>query len=146
MSLIDEPRAWFVDTEGQKLLTRPTNDASNPLNVVVVNAAVSAFIDEYNEINSVAQGVLSTIVSYTVPVAKTLSLEKVEVSGENIAIFEVLINSITKGKRRTYWGKFNSDFEFKGFTVAAGLTVEVKVIHTRTVAASFNANLLGSLA
>ena len=143
--LIDEPRAWYTDAEGQHLKTRPSNDPSDPLNVFLVNASGATPVLEYNGISSLANGSLTNILSYTVPAGKTLQLHKVEVSGGNTAKYQVEINSVVKGIRRTYWGRFNADFEFNNYQVGEGLVVRVRVIHSRPMAADFDATLIGAL-
>lgn len=144
-SAINEPRAWYNDTDGQHLKTRPTNSPSDPLNVYLVNASGATPVLEYNGISSLAGGALTNILSYTVPAGKTLQLHKVEVSGANTAKYQVEINSVVKGVRRTYWGKFNADFEFNNFQVGEGLVVRVRVIHSRPMVADFDATLIGAL-
>ena len=143
--LIDEPRAWYNDTNGQHLRTRPTNSPSDPLNVFIVSANGATPVLEYNGISSLSSGALTTILSYTVPAGKTLQLFKIEVSGGNTAKYQVEINSVVKGVRRTYWGKFNADFEFNNHQVGEGVVVRVRVIHSRPQVSDFDATLIGAL-
>ena len=143
--LIDEPRAWYSDADGQHLKTRPSNSSSDPLNVFVVSASGATPVLEYSSISSLASGALTTVLTYTVPLTKTLVLNKVEVSGCNVATYQVEISSVVKGVRRTYFGQFNADFEFNNFQVATGEIVRVRVIHSRTQAGDFDATLIGSL-
>jgi hypothetical protein len=130
----------------------PSQAGENAQSVVIGNTAAIPvtftqgvpFV-EYSDISSLASGTLTTILSYTVPVGKTLAMEKVEVSGCNVADYVVEVDGAIKGKRRTYFGNFNADFDYKGLQVAAGLVVRVRVIHSRPTTGNFDASLIGSL-
>ena len=132
----------FIESEDA---LRVGNDPSNPLNVFVVSASGSTPVLEYNEITSLASGALTNILSYIVPVGKTLQLKKVEVSGCNVAKYSVEIDSAENGVRRTYFGNFNADFEFDNFQITEGKIIRIKVIHNRPVLGDFNATMIGSL-
>lgn len=140
-----EEQIWnnVFDETGKYI--RVGNDPSDPLNVFIVDANGSTPVLEYSKISSLANGALTNILSYTVPVGKTLILSKAEVSGCSVAQYSVEIDSVEKGVRRTYWGNFNADFQFDKFQVAEGLKVEIKVIHGRPAPGDFNATLVGSL-
>lgn len=138
--------------ENDKFVESPTRPGLPAVEVVVGNTAAipvtftqGTGIVEYNNISSLTSGVLTTILTYTVPVGKTLAIEKVEVSGCNVADYTVDIDGTNKGKRRTYFGNFNADFEYKGFQVATGLVIRVRVIHSRPTVGDFDATLIGSL-
>ena len=142
----------YRDREMQKFIESQATPGKAAVEVVVgnVSAIPVTFTQgvpfvEYADISSLASGSLTTILSYTVPVGKTLLMEKVEVSGCNIATYVVDIDGTDKGKRRTYFGDFNADFEYKGLEVATGLVVRVRVIHSRPTAGDFDASLIGSL-
>lgn len=138
-------RSSFKKTLGEKLARRVSNEADDPLSVVLIPSTSDTSVNEYSEISSLASGSLTTILSYTVPVGKTLFLNHIEVSGGNIAKYQVEINSIVKGTRRTYWGNFNSDFYYNKQKILSGIIIKVSVIHTRPIVADFNATLLGTL-
>ncbi len=121
---------------------------TNPIDVNVVNTAPSnkTVVNIYNEVNSVAMNSLTTIVTYTVPPTFTSILERVSVAGENIAVFQVLINATVVDTRRTFFGNLNEYFEFDspdafGTPLNTGDTVTVTVIHYRPFLASFESRI-----
>ena len=100
----------------------------------------------YNEITSVAASVLSSIQTYTVPVVSFAYLQKVEVSGTNIAEYTIEINSVVQDKKRTYFsGSLNTDFTFvesgTGIPLSTGDIVEIKVVHLRPTVGDFNSRI-----
>jgi hypothetical protein len=112
------------------------------------SAAIYTIKIPYNEVNSVASGVSTTVITYTVPgTATSAFLQRVQVSGENIARYDLLINSSIVATKRTYFGgDLNATFEFQSFNnngvpLAVGNTVVVKVLHTRPSLASFEATI-----
>ena len=115
-----------VDVSGSSILV---TDAENVTNV-------------YNEILSVASGVLSNITSFTA--TQNSKLKQIDVSGENIATYEVLVNGNIVSKKRTYFGgPLDTSFFFdKGINFLAGQQVLVRVIHNRPSTANFNANII----
>lgn len=136
----------------ESYVENPSDSQASAQSVVVENTGAIPVtftqgtpLVEYADISSLASGTLTTILSYTVPVGKTLAMGKVEVSGCNVADYIVEIDGSTKGKRRTYFGNFNADFEYKGLEIATGLVVRVRVIHSRPSAGDFDATLIGSL-
>ena len=121
---------------------------SSPIDVNVVNSAPSnkSVVNTYNEVNSVAMNSLTTIVTYTVPPSITAILERVSVAGENIAVFQVLINGTVIDTRRTFFGNLNEYFEFDspdafGTSLNTGDVVKVTVIHYRPFLASFESRI-----
>lgn len=135
------PNSVFKDPIDGKFYTRVSSDGKP---IPVTFTAGTPFV-EYGSVSSVANGISTTVLSYTVPAGKTLLLSKVEVSGCNVAEYSVTINAVTKGVRRTYWGNFNADFEYNDLSVATGLVVLIKVIHNRPLAGDFDATLIGAL-
>ena len=107
----------------------------------------SEAIDVSNEISGIPNGVPTTILSYAVPVGKTLMVNYVGVSGNNRATFTVEIGSAEIAKRRTYYTHFNESFfaGSEGLEVLESKTVYVKVVNNSLSLGTFNANLLGVL-
>lgn len=109
----------------------------------------SDFISEFNEISSVVGGSEATILTYTVPIATDFHMQKIDVSGTNIATFNIYVNTIIQARQRTYFGgSLNVNFDFsnvakKGYPLEAGDIVEIKVIHSRPEAGDFDARLQG---
>ena len=110
-------------------------------------------IEEYNEVNSVAAASLTTIVTFTVPIApagQVFHLRHVTASGCNVAAFQLEINGVVKAKKRSYWCDFNVDFFFESETggsrqLVAGDVVRVRVEHNRPDLSPFNATIYGRL-
>lgn len=102
----------------------------------------------FNQVTSVASGVLTTILSYTVPVGLTSYMGFIEATGTNIAQFQVSINSTVNAIQRTYFGgELNTSFNYNfgsqnGYVLNAGDTVLVQVIHTRPNVGDFEARLI----
>lgn len=103
----------------------------------------------YSEVGSVPSAVETTVSSYTVPVAKRFYIHRIEVSGDNVAVYRVRVNGLDKAKKRTWWTKFNETFDFtcfpkSGLKVVAGDVVTVSVIHNSVSVGSFNASIQGA--
>jgi len=119
----------------------------NPIFVDIAANTPRTSINQYNEVFAVVSGILTTIVTYTVPVGKTNALERVSVSGENIALYTVLINGTIIDSQRTYFGgELNAQFEYMstgnfGTVLNAGDIVSVKVLHNRPSAANFEGRI-----
>ncbi len=96
----------------------------------------------YNEVINVASGVLTTIASFTA--TQNTRLKQVDVSGENVAQYEVLVNGNIVSKKRTYFGSYlDTSFYFdKGINFTSGQIVLVRVLHNRPTVGNFNANIL----
>lgn len=125
------------------------NLSSNPVPVQVIGTgALVATNNIYNEITSVVSGVTSTIISFLVPSIGVIKLLGIFCSGENVATYEVLLNSSVIAKKRTYFGSsLDVDFSFAGFEkngllLANSSLIEIKVSHNRPMIANFNSNLI----
>jgi hypothetical protein len=96
----------------------------------------------YNEVLSVPSGSLTNITTFTA--IQDSRLKQIDVSGENIATYEVLVNGNIVSKKRTYFGtSLDHTFFFdKGINFTAGQQVLVRVIHNRPTTANFNANII----
>jgi hypothetical protein len=124
-------------------------------NSITVDGSVSVIepsdyeeILQYNEVSSVAAASETTVLTYTVPLAKTFHLHQISVSGTNLGSFKVKVNGNVKAQKRTWWTKFNEDFSFltpsnKGFEVPAGDIITVTVLHNSSTVGDFNASILG---
>lgn len=100
----------------------------------------------FNEVTSVASGVTTTVATYTVPAGKSGVLERIWVSGENIAFYEIYVNATRIDAGRTYFGgALNIEFPFmsmsSGVALAAGDVVSIKVTHTRPMLANFEGRI-----
>lgn len=125
----------------------PNTDGS--INVNIVETPVVGQVEKsiYNEITSVASGVQTQIVSYTVPFAKTAILHRIVTSGENVARYDLFLNGTPFDTQRTYFGgNFNALFEFitgtnAGFVLNSGDVLSVKVLHARPFVGSFESRI-----
>lgn len=122
-------------------------DGSFNVNIVNGTTTPLQLVNTYTEVNSIAAGALTVITTYIVPSGKTGLLQKVSVSGENIATYTVDINNVTLDKRRTYFsGGLNEFFDFSssdinGTPLAALDEITITVIHNRPSLASFDARI-----
>lgn len=118
------------------------NDKVDITGSSVTITEVGSFTNIYNEVLAVASGVLTNITSFTA--SQNTRLKQVDVSGENIATYEVLINGSVVSKKRTYFGGMLNDTFFfdKGINFISGQQVLIRVIHNRPTTANFNANLI----
>lgn len=116
------------------------------INVNVINSLPDGtqLLSIYNEISSVATNLTTNILSYTIPMGSTAELEDVNVSGDNIAKYELLVNGNVVDKKRTYFGgNLNEVFDFKNSIVlVAGDIITVRVNHIRPDLGDFNARLM----
>jgi len=100
----------------------------------------------FNEVTDVASGATVTVVTFTVPVGKKLLLSLIEFSGENIAEYEVFIDSSTEGKKLTYFsGPLAGDFFFNNLEISTGIVIELKVRNFRPETADFTGRILGTV-
>jgi hypothetical protein len=97
----------------------------------------------YNEVSSIASAAPTALLTYTVPPLTSAQLETVDVSGSNVATYQILVNGSVVDKRRTYFGNsLNDKFDFGKFiSLSAGDIVVVRVEHTRPSLGDFNARL-----
>lgn len=102
---------------------------------------------EYNEIIGLASGSTTNIISYTVPASTTSILQKVLVSGENIAKYQILYNSAPLSTKRTYFGgNLDTEFDFSGssnngFLMNAGDILTVMVDNFRPTPGDFESTI-----
>lgn len=146
----------IANADGSKVVTVTTVGPHNGLDVNIVNTTpipVSITATNpgtlkslYNEITSVSAGLLTTINTYTVPVATTGFLQKCAISGTNVATYTLLLNSVIIDKKYTVFGSsFNESFVFAdnsdGLPINSGDVVQIKVIHNRPSLNDFNGRI-----
>jgi hypothetical protein len=124
----------------------PNSDGSINVNVVEAPVAGHTVRSIFGEITSVPNGSQTQITFYTVPVSKTGVLERISVSGDNLARFDVYLNGTLFDTKRSWYGDFNAGFEFMtgtsdGFTLNAGDTISIKVTHNSPFLGSFTARI-----
>ena len=119
------------------------------INVIVepVPSPNSTVISTYNEVVAVASGATVTIVSYTVPAGKQGILQRCPVSGENVARYDLLINSVKQDTLRTmFGGDLTQMFDFtsgndSGYVLDAGDVISIQVYNARPLSATFEARI-----
>ena len=125
----------------------PVGTSGNPIYVNATESSGRTAVNQYAEIMSVAAGSTTTIVQYTVPSASNFMLERVSVSGGNIALYQVLINDSPIETQRTNFGaQLNSEFNFissstQGYILNVGDVVKVTVLHNRPYTANFEGRI-----
>ncbi len=126
---------------------QPNPDGS--INVVVESTPSpnTTVVNTYNELVAVAAGATVTIVTYTVPSSKQAVFQRAAFSGENIARYDLLINSQPQDTARTmFGGDLTGEFNFEtgndsGLVLSTGSTIAVQVYNIRPTAASFEARI-----
>lgn len=122
-------------------------DGSINVNVSLEPVATSTPVNVYNEVNSVASGVQTTVATYLVPAGKTAVLLRTEFGGENIGAYSVQVNGSNIAKARTYFGgNLSLALEFglpsnQGYSLVSGDVVTVKVLHSRPSLSSHEARV-----
>lgn len=118
------------------------------LNVNVISTSpTGSVVSTYNSVSSVPSSTLTTVVSYTIGIGMIGFLERIECSGTNIADYQVFINSVLQARKRTYFGgELSIDFDFsspnaKGILVGPGVTIELKVEHSRPMTGDFDGRI-----
>lgn len=133
--------------DGNQHYASVNNDGS--FNVSIVNGSQTTFTPKnvFNEILSVASGITTILVTYTVPSLTKAIFQIVDVSGENIAQYDAYVNSDKVDTKRTYFGGgLNANFSFiagenEGLMLIAGDEVIVQVTHNRPDLANFNGRI-----
>lgn len=130
------------DSEGDEL---GINDDGS-INVRVVDT-LGVLRSIYNEVLSVPASVPTIVQSYTVASGVSGFLQRISLSGTNIATYEVLLNNVVIDKKRTWFnGSLNMDFDLSdysknGLPLNAGDVVSVRVTHVRPDVGDFNSRL-----
>lgn len=111
-----------------------------------VNTNLSG-LKKYNEVTAVANGVETVVVTHTAIVGRTTYLQKVYVSGDNMAKYRVKLNGTTIETARTYFGgEIDREIPFDGdknpgLPLTVGDIVTVTVEHDRPDSADFNGRI-----
>lgn len=123
-------------------------NSSNPLPIKIdYSESDSTVKNTFGEIASLATNTQTTIASYTAPLDKESFLERIEVSGTNIAEYEVFINASKTAKKRTHFGAdLSTSFDFaspigRGIPLTPGDVVTIKVKHPRPDVGDFEARI-----
>ena len=100
----------------------------------------------FNEVALVPTSTNTILHTFTAPANQITYLDKIIVSGENIATYTILKNGDVIDRGRTYFGSsLDKTFDFqsgdRGILLDAGDIITVSVYHTRPDAAPFNARI-----
>jgi len=145
-SIISNTSATLKTASDGRAVRVCLTDDQIPLEIIDNPSLPSGFtsISEFDSVTSVANSTLTDIVTFTVPVGKKLILDRVEVSGDNIAKFQVDIDASVNAVKRSYWCNFNQDFEWDRFELAAGSVIKVQVEQTsRPDTGDYEARIIG---
>lgn len=122
------------------------NDGSINVNVVSSPSSTPGLMVTHQEISAVVAGVETTMFTYAAP-ALGFKLYKVDVSGENIALFRVYVDTNVVSTKRTFFGNLNESFAYEPYTngleLTSGQQLIVTVIHTRPFIANFEVTVMG---
>lgn len=119
-------------------------NADGSINVNLVGGGTSGLTITHNEITSVVSGVETSLLTLT-PSTSNLKLLKIDVSGDNVALFRVKIDGVVVYNKRSWWNGFNQTFDFKDFTgllLSVGQTLTVTVLHNRPNLGAFEATAM----
>lgn len=117
------------------------SDSGTPIFV----SSSTANFNEFQTVSAVPTTTPTLLFTYTVPVGKTLVMDLLKLGGDNVATFDIEIDSTIEGKGRIWHTSYKDKIEFNGLTLIAGQKIEVKVNHNRPSVGAFEARLLGSL-
>lgn len=110
----------------------PTQYALHVLNVGgSTPSMVSPLTPIYQEISGVPQGVLTDIFTYTVPGGQNALLRSVQVTGDNLSTYYLVIAGSTIMAKRSYYSDFNITFNLNygdsgAIIVSSGQTIVVR--------------------
>lgn len=95
----------------------------------------------YDEVTGIANGIPTTILNYTL--LANQKFVSVSVSGTNVAMYEVLIDSVIASKKYTYFGgSFSADFNMGSLSLTTGQNIQIMVTHARPHVGDFNSNII----
>lgn len=106
-----------------------------------VKTAPKPLASSFYEVTGVVNGITTELMSYTA--AADMLLQKVEISGTNIAEYELTIDGITEDKKRTFFGgSLENIFQFdSGLGITSGQIIKVFVVHYRPDPGDFTARI-----
>jgi hypothetical protein len=97
---------------------------------------------QFAEAASVAASMPTDVISFTA--SANTRLVTASVSGNNVAMYTLLINGVVKGRKYTSFGaSLNTEFKLNtGLSVVSGDIVKIQVYHTRPFVGDFSAKLI----
>lgn len=139
---LSAPDDTVAISDGTDIL-QVNGDGSINVNIVSGSPTSSNAVSTFDTAPSVASGVETTIVTYTVPSGKTGKLNRTEFGGENIAVFNLYLNGDLIHRRRTFFGDgLSEDMNFEGgIDLDDGDVLVLKVLHNRPDSGDFEARI-----
>jgi hypothetical protein len=137
--------AWPVKiTDGTDTLNI---NPDGSIDVNISNSTADGLNINYNEISSIASGLETTLITLTIPVGGR-RIQKIDFSGNNIALYRVKVDGNIIATRRTWWGNFNESVSFErflnGLKLIASQVLTVTVVHDRPNLGSFEATIMST--
>jgi hypothetical protein len=108
--------------------------------VSITEAASGTILSMFQQTTAVATNSTVTLLNYTVPAGKTNYIQSIDLSGTNIATYDILINSIEFARGRTYFGGGLSsrvDCGTSGYLLNSGDVLTVNVTNFRPTPGDF---------
>lgn len=97
---------------------------------------------KFGEVLSVASGATSLVVSYQMPVGASGFLQSVEMSGDNIATYDIKLNGVTIARKRTgFGGSFCEIADFSAMALVSNDLVQIYVFNFRPILGNFEARI-----
>lgn len=130
----------------------PNTDGS--INVVITeggNQVPTEIQSFFGDVSAVPSGATVNILTFTVPVDKEFFLQRIEFGGQNIALYEAVLDGAVIDRKRTWFnGDLSSSFEFAtdskdGLKLTTGQVLAVRVQNFRPEIADFEARIHGIL-
>lgn len=121
-------------------------NSDGSINVNIVSSSdTPGLVLKYNEISSVPSGVETTMITVMSPPSGH-RIEKIEVSGDNIALYRVYINGTPILAKRTWWTSFNETFNFENFpnglVLTTGQVLTVTCLHSSPYLGTFDTTVM----
>ena len=132
-----------IEENGQKDWARRVlaHIAGQPIHIKSEEFGESAYI--YQEVNSLAGLSSADILTFNIPLGKKLKVSNIIVSGENKALFTVLVNNEKVATVRTWFCNFNAHVQMEIDLTAGPLKVSVE--NKSNSLADFNCTVIGRL-
>lgn len=114
---------------------------------VTTSGSTGIVLSLFNETLAVASGATENILTQTVPIGKKDFLLSLEVSGTNIATYDIMVNNTQYARIRTYFGgPFNGLISFGDGSpnspqLMAGDIIEINVTNFRPESGDFECRL-----
>lgn len=123
------------------------DDGSINVNIVQSTNSTENILNTYDEVQSVVSGIETVLVSITLTSGKTYQFQRVQFSGEQIALYKVYINNVAVASSRTHHGSgLSGAIEFvgagqEGLPVVAGDVIELRALHNRPGTGDFEGRI-----